>query len=400
VNIKLQKYLPAFVLIALSIALSSYWLTNQPRAERATPKVAAPLIEVIKPEIINHQTTISVMGNVIAAQSVNLTPRISGMVQWVSPNFIEGGILKAGEPLVELDPTDYKIAIVQSENDLAKVQFNLKLEQGQQVIVRREFQLLGAELNGQEQELVLRKPHLSAAKAALAGAEAALKLANLNLERTRPVAPFNAIITTRNANVGAWMSAFSTGTPLAKLVGIDSFWINASIPVDKLRWLKIPSINSKTGSLAKISYEAAWGKGVYRIGKVKRLQAELEPEGRMAKVIIEVDDPLCQKLENKQLPPLMLGTYLRVEIEGNTLEDVIKLPETVLHDNQKLWLMTDKQALDIRTVKPVWSEQGFVFLDKNQISAHTRIIVSDLSAPVQGMLVRTEQGAKPSSIEN
>jgi RND family efflux transporter MFP subunit len=395
VNKKVQKFLPALILIILSMALSSYWLTHQPRAERTPPKLSSPLVEVIKPEIISHQTTVSAMGNVIAAQSVNLTPRISGMVKWVSPNFIEGGILKTGEPLVELDPTDYKIAIVQSQNDLAKAQFNLKLEQGQQVIVRREYQLLGAELNGQERELVLRKPHLNAAKAALAGAESALKLARLNLERTRPVAPFNAIITTRNANVGAWMSAFSTGTPLAKLVGIDSFWINASVPVDKLSWIKIPGINSQTGSIAKISYEAAWGKGVYRTGTIKRLQAELEPEGRMAKLIIEVDDPLCQKIENKQLPPLMLGTYLRVEIDGITLDDAVKLPETTLHDDQQLWLMTDKQTLAIRTVKLLWSEQGFVYLDKSQIPENAQIIVSDLSAPVPGMSVRTNEPAKP-----
>lgn len=392
---KIQKFIPSLILITLSIVLSSYWLTHQPRAERTAPTVLAPLVEVIKPEIISHQTTISVMGNVIAAQSVNLTPRISGMVKWISPNFIEGGILKKGEALVELDPTDYKIAIVQSQNDLAKAQFNLKLEQGQQVIVRREYQLLGAELNGQEQELVLRKPHLNAAKAALAGAESALNLARLNLERTRPVAPFNAIITTRNANVGAWMSAFSTGTPLAKLVGIDSFWINVSIPVDKLSWIKIPGINGQTGSAAKISYEAAWGKEVFRLGAVKSLQAELEPEGRMAKLIIEVDDPLCQKIENKHLPPLMLGSYLRVEIDGITLENVIKLPETTLHDDQQLWLMTDKQTLDVRTVKPLWAEQGFVYLDKAQIPENSRIVISDLSAPVPGMLVRTEEPAKP-----
>ena len=126
-----------------------------------------------------------------------------------------------GEELVELDPTDYRLAIKQKESELAKAKFNLKLELGQQAIVKREFQLLGADLNDQEQELVLRKPHLNAAKAALAAAEAALEQAHLDLSRTRPVAPFNAIITTRNANIGAWMSAFSTGTPLAKLVGTD-----------------------------------------------------------------------------------------------------------------------------------------------------------------------------------
>ena len=96
------------------------------------------------------------------------------------------------------------------------------------------------------------------------------------------------------------MSAFSTGTPLAKLVGTDTFWVNVSLPVDKLRWISIPVINSDQGSAVKITYETGWGKDVYRVGTVKRLQAELEPEGRMAKLIVEVDDPLSLKTRNKK----------------------------------------------------------------------------------------------------
>ncbi|MDP3877888.1 MAG: efflux RND transporter periplasmic adaptor subunit [Methylobacter sp.] len=388
---KLLKLLPALLIIIAVSGLSYYWLTNKPRAERVPPKAAAPLVEVLTPVAINHQVAIFAMGTVIASQSVNLTPRISGMVVSISPHFIEGGMLKKGEELVELDPTDYVLAIKRSENEVAKAQFNLKLEQGQQAIVRREFQLLGAELNEQEQELVLRKPHLTAAKAALTAAESALKQAHLDLERTRPVAPFNAIITTRNANLGAWMSAFSTGTPLARLVGTDSFWINASIPVDKLRWFNIPGINSETGSPVKITYETAWGKGVFRTGVIKRLQAEIEPEGRMAKVIIEVEDPLSQKPANKQAPPLMLGTYVRAEIAGNNLNDVIELPETVIHDGQKIWLTTEQQTLDIREVEPLWAEQGRIYLSKDQLPDNAAVITSDLPTPVQGMSVKIAQ---------
>jgi RND family efflux transporter MFP subunit len=346
-------------------------------------------VEVLKPQAANYQTSIDAMGSVIASQSVNLTPRISGMVINIGTNFIEGGLLKKGEQLVELDPTDYLLAIKQSENDVAKARFNFRVEQGQQAIVRREFQLLGQDLKTQEQELVLRKPHLEAAQAAVAAAEAALKQAHLNLERTKPVAPFNAIITTRNANIGAWMSAFSTGTPLAKLVGTDTFWVNVSVPIDKLRWINIPGINSQTGSPVKISYETGWGKGVYRDGVVKRLQAELEPEGRMAKLIVEVDDPLVLKAANKKLPPLMLGTYVRVDIPSALLKDTVELPDAIVHDGQFLWLLTAEQTLDIYPVQPVWRDQGKIYINQAQLPANAKVIVSDLSAPVQGMSLRT-----------
>lgn len=392
-----RKILPSLLLVVIGVGMSAYWLTNKPRAERTPPQVLAPLVEAITPERVNHQTTINAMGSVIAAQSVNLTPRISGMVTWVSPDFVEGGILKQGKVLVELDPTDYKLAIIQAENDLARAEFNLKMEQGQQAIVKREYELLGADLKGQEQDLVLRKPHLSAAKAAVAAAQAALQQARLNLERTRPFAPFNSIIISRNANVGAWMSAFSTGTPLAKLVGTDYFWINVSVPVDKLTWLDIPGINSKTnGSTVTISYENVWGKGIFRSGVIKRLQAELEPEGRMAKLLVEVDDPLCQKLVNKSLPPLMLGTYVKVDIAGDSLADVIQLPESVVHDDRQIWLLNNDNTLAIQKISPLWAEQGFVYLANNQLPANAKVISSALSAPVNGMVLRLNTPPAPS----
>ena len=90
----MKKYLIVFITLtitALVVALSNYWLTHKPRANRAPKTVSAPLVETLKPTIKNHQTTIHAMGNVIASQSVNLTPRISGLVISVSPNFIEGG---------------------------------------------------------------------------------------------------------------------------------------------------------------------------------------------------------------------------------------------------------------------------------------------------------------------
>jgi RND family efflux transporter MFP subunit len=390
----MKKYLTIFIALIVTIsalALSNYWLKNKPRANRAPKTVSVPLVETLKPIIKNHQTTIHAMGNVIASQSVNLTPRISGLVVGVSPHFVEGGLLKKGDSLVELDPTDYLLAIKQSESDVAKARYNLTIEQGQQTIVKREAQLLESELHGQSEELVLRKPHLELAKAALIAAEASLKQAHLNLERTKPTAPFNAIITSRNANLGAWMPAFSTGTPLAKLVGTDNFWINVSVPVDKLRWLKIPEINGTQGATAKITYESAWGKDVYRDGVIKRLQAEIEPEGRMAKILVEVDDPLCQKAENKTKPPLMLGTYVQVALEGSMLNNVIELPETTLHDGKTLWLLNEKNELAFMDIAPIWKENGNIYLTQNTFPENAVVITSDLAAPMLGMALKKRE---------
>ena len=397
---KIRPFLAPFLIILVTVSLSYYWLSNKPRAKRKPAHIAAPLVETITPEVSDHQTSLFAMGNVIASQSVNLNARVSGMVISVSENFIEGGFLKKGEPIVEIDPIDFQLAVRQRKSELIKAEFDLKMEMGQQAIARREFELLGSELGPQAKELVLRKPHLSTAKAALDAAKAALEQAELDLSRTQPIAPFNAIVTDRNANIGSWISTFSTGTPLVKLVATDTFWVDVSLPLDKLRWIAIPGISSDQGSPVKITYEQAWGPVAYRSGKVKRLKAEVEAEGRMAKLIVEVDDPLSQKAANANKPPLMLGTLVRVEIAGKKLSNVISLPDSMLHDGNTLWLMTEQETLDFIEVEPVWNEQRRVYLSADQLPENARIITTDLATPVKGMRIRTHQQSTATLIEN
>jgi RND family efflux transporter MFP subunit len=394
---KFATLLISLAIVAFAGALSFYWLSNKPRAVRAPVTAVAPLVEIITPQAIDYQTTVFALGNVIPAQSVNLNSRVDGMVVSVSDQFIEGGLLKKDEEIVRLDPTDYELRVRRAQSDLTQARFNLKMELGQQAIAQREYQLLGQELDELAQELVQRKPHLEAAKASLNAAEAALEQAKLDLERTRTIAPFNAVVTARNANIGSWVSTFSTGTPLVQLVATDYYWIDVSLPLDKLRWLTIPGFNGDQGSQVSISYERAWGPDAFRIGAVKRLKAEVEAEGRMAKLLVEVEDPLSLKPANQNSPHMMLGTLVRAAITGKTLVDVLPVPETALHDGNRLWLMSEQDTLDIVKITPVWTEQGVVYLHASELPDQPRIIVSDLSTPVQGMRIRTTETDRSSS---
>lgn len=387
---RLLKWMPALLILSLALGLSYYWLSHKPRAKRDIAPPVAPLVNLIQVNKTDFSSTVYATGNVIPAQKVNLTSRINGMIISVSPNFVPGGYLTKGEQIVRLDPTDYQLSIKEKENALAKANFDLTLELGQQAIAQREFILLNADLDQQSRDLVLRKPHLALAKTAIEAAQAALTQARLNLKRTKTSSPFNAIVLETNAHIGSWVSTFSTGTPLIKLAGTDSFWVLASLSVDKLNKIDIPDMHDTAGSKVKIYFPAAWGEQAYRAGRVKRLKVELEPSGRMAELIIEIQDPLSLLEENKDLPSLILGAFVRVEISGHLLKDVLPVPETVIHSGQKIWLVTEQNTLDIKTITPVWYEKGKVFINAGQIPVNARIITNNLSAPVQGMAVRVQ----------
>ncbi|OQK15825.1 hypothetical protein AU255_16675 [Methyloprofundus sedimenti] len=387
---RLLRWMSAILILGLALGLSYYWLSNKPKAKRSTAQLVAPLVNTLQVNKIDYPTTISATGSVIPAQTVNLTSRINGMVISVSPNFVPGGFLAKGEQIVQLDPTDYELAIKLKENELAKAQFNLTLELGQQAIAKREYKLLNADLDQQSQNLVLRKPHLALAKTAITAAEAALTQSRLDLQRTKTVSPFNAVVLETNAHIGSWVSTFSTGTPLIKLAGSDNFWILATLSVDKLNKINIPNINAETGSEVKIYFPSAWGKQTYRTGTIKRLKVELEASGRMAELIIEIQDPLSLLEENKGQPTLILGAFVHLEIAGHTLKNVLAIPETVIHSGENIWLVTDKNTLDIKKITPVWQEQGQVFIHADQLPENARIISSSLSTPVQNMNLRIQ----------
>jgi multidrug efflux pump subunit AcrA (membrane-fusion protein) len=166
-------------------------------------------------------------------------------------------------------------------------EYNLKLELGHQEVAKREWMLLngGKPAKSSDVDLALRKPHLDKAKADLEAAKAELKQANLNLARTRIRAPFNAIVRTHNVEMG---SQVSIQDPLAELVCTDEYWIKVSIPVDRLKWISTPRNATESGSAVRIYYR----NGFERTGTVIKLFGDLETEGRMARILVSVEDPL------------------------------------------------------------------------------------------------------------
>ncbi len=205
-------------------------------------------------------------------------------------------------------------------------------------------------------------------------------------------APFTATIVQRYVDLG---SQVRSGDKLAKLVSTGEYWIRVSVPIDQLKWIRIPGCNSREGSSVRVTHEAAWGPGVSRTGVVMRLLTELEPRGRMAQLLVSVPDPLGLRDDPDQCRPLILGSYVRVEIQGVRLEDIVRVPRTALRDGNHVWIMDEEGALDIREVRLAWGGDDQVYVSGG-VDPGERLIISDLGTPVQGMSLRTaEAKARP-----
>ncbi|MUM76783.1 efflux RND transporter periplasmic adaptor subunit [Pseudodesulfovibrio sp. F-1] len=374
---RLKAVIPV-VIVVLAVAAAFSLIATSPRAAKAPPAPAAPAVSVDVFEKSSQQVTVSVMGTVMAAREINLKSRVAGEVVSASDAYVPGGMFAKGEVILRIDVKDYELTLREIKAEVTEAEYNLKVEQGYQNVAGREWDLLRESSGGTEEEaeLALRKPHLEKAVADLEAARAKLDQARLDLERTVITAPFAAVVKDKSVDAGAMVSAQDA---LATLVCTDEFWVQASIPVDRLGWITLPN-GDKPGSAATIIN--ADGR-TRREGRVIRLLPALEDEGRMARILISIPDPLNLTGE-PGVHPLLLGSYVTVLVDGGRVDGGIAIPRSAFRDNGRIWVVSEDGTLDIRTVIPAWRDTQSVILTQG-LEEGEQLVLSSLSAPVQGM---------------
>ncbi len=408
----LVKLLACIAVLLAGIWVFSYFVMNPTTAERRAPEKTAWLVDTMTATTGDNPARLSAMGETIPATEVQLKPQISGRIISISPSFVPGGRFKAGQEILRIDPSDYELALAQRESEVLQAQSQiiaaraeltnaereLSIEQGSQNVARREFELLGEKISERDRSLVLREPQLQAAQAAvesaqsaIASAEAALDAAEnrlaqaqLDLERTTVYAPFNAVVMEKNADVG---DIVSTSTVLASLLGTDHIWVEIAVPMSDTRWIETGA-HGETPSRVEIRNPSAWGDDVHRDASVIQILPQIDSTSRMARVLVEVDDPLALSDQSGQLPILLVGSYVQAQVIGPTIHDVVRLPRAVVRDGDLVRIMNDSNELENRRVTIAFREPDSVLISEG-IEAGEQIVTTNLSTAVDGLPLRT-----------
>ncbi|TWT42798.1 Multidrug resistance protein MdtA precursor [Thalassoglobus neptunius] len=306
---------------------------TEPTAQQieATRKSAA-LVQTVTVKRGDYSPRLDVLGTVRPAQSIVLSPRVSGQVTYVAPSFLPGGMVQQGDELVRIDRVDFLNALSINESELLQAKAELEIEQGRQTLAKKELALLEGTIGEANRALVLREPQIASIEAQVSAAEAAVERARLNLERTSIVAPFDAYIVDCSVNVG---SQVATGDELAQLVGVEEYWIFASVPIRSLQWVQFPETDGE-GSRVLIRNRDSWLPGTSRTGTVSRLIGTLDQQTRLARVLITVPDPLALKTDG---PPLILETLIETQIQCRPINDVVRLRRDYVHEGDTVWVM-------------------------------------------------------------
>ena len=391
----LIQMLLVVVIIIVGIAVAVVFIKLKKPPQRQEQTVLAPLVKVERLDRRDTRMIIRGYGTVNPRLQVEIVPQVSGKVVWVNPQFKAGGFIRRGELILKIDPRDYELALRQANAAVAEAQVMLDLEKAEAKIAKEEWQQLHP---GQEPDspLVFREPQIRQAQARLESAEAGLATANLNLERTRPSLPVDAVIMNERIDLGQYVMI---GQSVGAAYGIESMEIEVPLEDKELAWFDIPdntaSVNasesSKKGAIAQVKANFA-GEEKCWSGRVVRTTGQVDKTSRLISVVVEVSDPFK---DAHSTSPLLPGMFVEVLIDGKILRNAIAVPRDAMRNNNEVWVAKDGQ-LHVQQLDVIRADRDFAYADSG-LDDGDMIIVSSLDAVIEEMKVRIQSEPKSST---
>jgi len=201
---KLTRYaLPigvVIVLAAIAFAGWGYWrrVSDKPLEQRYQ------LIEVTHGDLTQ---TVTANGTLNPVVLVNVGTQVSGTVVKLHADF--NSRVTAGQVLLELDPTTFRAAVEQSSGNVASAEASLKLAKANEQRTRELFAL--EYVSKQDLESAVQAREAAEAQVRVAGGQLSRDRANLNYSIIR--SPVSGVIVSRQVDVGQTVAAsFQTPT--------------------------------------------------------------------------------------------------------------------------------------------------------------------------------------------
>ena len=290
-----------------------------------------PVVTVLQPSVTEQSLTVELTGSVRTDARITVMSEVEGRVVFVSPQFRNGGTIPANETLVRIDPSEYELRVQAAEAEV----------------------------------------RLAGGGAAQDAAEAALDLAQLELNRTEIAYPFEVRVVNSDIEVGELVGSVEYAGPPASMGTVyrsDGLEVDAPISTQDLDYLA-PAVGRTARILADSETYAA---------EVVRVSSVVAPQTRLASVFLS----FVAGETTAALPPP--GSFVEIEIDGPAFENVYTLPDSVLQERDAVWIVDDN-ALSLVTPRAIGrTSEGLVV---ERFDAGQGIVVGTLPGASEGLAV-------------
>ncbi len=371
------------LLVVVAIMIFAVMMATREDVVRQKMTLPAPIVKTMKAVVGPERVRITGEGTVSPLREIDLIPQVSGRVVYMSPAMVDGGMFSQGEVLLRIDPIDYELAVKAAEARVKDFESKQMLTEEEAEAACEEWQIQnGSDDNTSPPPLVAKEPQLAAAKAALAGALADLDKAKLNLNRTEIKAPFDGRISSKSVDLGQFVAL---GQRLGAMFSVEAAEISVPLEDVDLRWISVPGFTADNADESESRVIATIaGETFERPAKLMRTEGRLDVRTRMVNVIVRVERPY------DKMPPLAVGLFVRVEIEGITLPDAIWLPRGSIHEGKIVYIVDHESRIRFRQVEIARYDRDEVLV-RSGLENGDFVVISPMKIVTEGMKVKHDQ---------
>lgn len=377
----------AIASLGISVLVGVALLATAPKTKPEAPEREVAKVDVQTMEVATWPLMITAYGELIPWKQARIESEVVGNVTFVPEDLAPGGVVREGQPLFRVDPALAELAVAENRALLERA----KAETAEAERQRDQAKELASNQVIPDTDLAALEARVLTERADLERQRSVLKRSEILLERHVPTAPFDALVLDVNVEVG---ERVSQGVETVSLVATERFWARVSLPLDELvRLEKVGAV----GASANVFLETGLDRAPSRDGRVARVLGNLGTEGRLARLLVEVEDPFSLNSEGQQAP-FLLGSFVRVEIDAGALENVVAIERRALREEDQVWLVGADSRLRIREATVVWTDEDLVYIEP-VAEAGERLIVSALkeAAPEMQLTVQNQtEGFQPS----
>lgn len=338
-------------------------------------------------KVIRGDITASVTaaGTVNAVTTVLVGTQVSGTIKDIYVDF--NSRVKKGQVIAEIEPATFDAQVEQARANLLSAEANLERAEAALLDSKRTMErnrelfaqhmIAKSELDTSETNHESARAQVSVAKAQIAQAAAALKIAETNLRYTKIVSPVDGIVVSRNVDVGQTVAAsFQTPTLFNIAQDLTKMQIDSSVAEADIGMVKVGQpVEFTVDAYPDITFKG-------RVSEIRNAPITVQN-------VVTYDAVV--KVDNRQLK-LKPGMTANVSIVISGKKDVIMMPNAALrfgpsemrkNDNMKekgsaAWIVEEGKPKRVKVTAGI-SDGSYTELLSGDIKEGQELIVESLT---------------------
>ncbi|AFJ47931.1 efflux RND transporter periplasmic adaptor subunit [Shimwellia blattae] len=356
-------------------------LTGCDNKDAQQQAAAAPEVGVVTLKAETLPITTELPGRTSPYRVAEVRPQVSGII--LKRNFIEGSDVQAGVSLYQIDPATYQATYDSAKGDLAKANAAAKIAQ---LTVNRYKPLLGTKYISQ-QDYDTAVANLQQANAAVVAAKAAVETARINLAYTKVTSPITGRIGKSAVTEGALVQN-GQSTAMAVVQQLDPIYVDVTQSSEDFLRLKQELANGtlkQENGKAKVTVVTAEGVTFPQTGSLEFSDVTVDQTTGSITLRAIFPNP-----DHTLLP----GMFLRARLEEGVRSDALLVPQqgvtrTPRGDASALVVGADNKVENRTITAP--TAIGDKWLVTSGLKAGDRVIVTGLQKVRAGAQVTPQE---------